>query len=301
MTEGQETMDAWILILLLAPVIGAIGAGVIRNRKVEDGIAVAAAGITMVIACYLAITAIPEGSAKVLITLPWLEGLKSPGVFGYLIDPLGLLLLTVVALLGFLVVVYSTRYLGKRNREHPTDEGKPRHHFWMLLFIASMIGVAIAPNLLQLYVFWEMTTVCSWALISHYRNEASLRAGFKAVLMTAAGGLFFAVALVLLYVDTGTFDFAALDKVSPELRSLVFLFLLIAAWAKSAQVPFYTWLPDAMEAPTTVSMYLHAAAMVKAGVFLIARVATANYHPWSVLCRLSPCWWACTCSSSRMT
>lgn len=271
-------MDAWILVLLLAPVAGAVVAGVSRSRRVGDGVSVLAAGITLTVAARLVIGAVPDGMTRLVVTLPWLKNLQVPGLFGYQLDPLGILLLTVVALLGFLVIVYGTRYMGKGNREHPTDEGKPRHHFWMLLFIASMIGVAIAPNLLQLYLFWEMTTVCSWALISHYRNEPSLRAGFKAVLMTVFGGLFFAVALVLLFVNTGSFDFNALDKLTPELRSLVFLFLLIAAWAKSAQVPFYGWLPDAMEAPTTVSMYLDAAAMVKAGVFLIARVAIANFH-----------------------
>lgn len=271
-------MDASVLILLLLPVIGAIGAGVSRNRRVADGVAVLSVGIPLVVASSLAMRVASEPTTRVAITLPWLQSLKVPGLFGYLLDPLAILLLTVVELLGFLVVVYSTRYMGRGNREHPTDEGKPRHHFWMLLFIASMTGVAISPNLLQLYVFWEMTTVCSWALISHYRNEASLQAGFKAVLMTVFGGLFFAVALVILFVNTGSFDFAALDRLTPQLRSLVFLFLLVAAWAKSAQVPFYTWLPDAMEAPTTVSMYLHAAAMVKAGVFLIARLAIANYH-----------------------
>ncbi|MDZ7373427.1 MAG: hydrogenase 4 subunit D [candidate division KSB1 bacterium] len=271
-------MDALILILFVVPVAGAIGAALVRDRKTGDGIAVLAAGLPLIATAYLAATGAPVARERLVFTFPWLQGLKVPGLFGYQLDPLGLLLLTVVELLGFLVVVYATRYLGRGNREHPTDEGKPRHHFWMLLFIASMTGVALSPNLLQLYLFWEMTTVCSWALISHYRNEPSLRAGFKAVLMTVFGGLFFSVALVILYVNTGSFDFAALDRISPELRSLVFLLLLVAAWAKSAQVPFYTWLPDAMEAPTTVSMYLHAAAMVKAGVFLIARVAIANYH-----------------------
>ena len=146
----------------------------------------------------------------------------------------------------------------------------------MMLFIASMLGIAISPNFLQLYIFWEMTTICSWALISHYRNEESLKAGFKALLMTFAGGVFFALAIVLIYVKTGSFSFSALNSLSPELRTMIFVFFLIAAWAKSAQIPFFTWLPDAMAAPTTVSMYLHAAAMVKAGVFLIARITWAN-------------------------
>ncbi len=271
-------MENLILCLFLVPVVGGIIAGVVRKPKVADVVAVLAAGGTLVVAGIVILATYPGTTSQLVSTWPWVKKLVVDGLFGYLVDPLGMLLLTVVALLGFLVVTYSVSYLGRGNKEHADVEGKQRHHFWMLIFIASMIGVALSPNLLQLYFFWEITTVCSWALISHYRNEESLRAGFKAVLMTVSGGLFFAVALVLLYVYTGSFNFDALDKVSPHLRALLFLFFVIAAWAKSAQVPFYTWLPDAMAAPTTVSMYLHAAAMVKAGVFLVARLAIANYH-----------------------
>jgi hydrogenase-4 component D len=210
------------------------------------------------------------------IHLNWLEDYLTGGLLGCQIDPLGLIMLLVVVVLGFLNTIYGLNYLSANNKEHPTDEGRERHQFWMLLFIASMIGVAISPNLFQLYIFWEMTTVCSWALISHYRNEESLRAGFKALLMTFSGGVFFAIALIILFVSTGSFEFSALNQLPPELRAWVFFFFVVAAWAKSAQIPFFTWLPDAMAAPTTVSMYLHAAAMVKAGVFLIARLAWAN-------------------------
>jgi len=210
------------------------------------------------------------------ITLNWLGQTGVGGLFGYQLDAYNFLLLGIVVVLGFLVILYSTAYIGKGNKEHPSEHGKARHHFWMLLFIASMIGIAISPNLLQLFIFWEMTTLTSYALISHYRNPESLRAGFKAILMTFSGGVFFAIALVIIFVNTKSFDFSAISLLTPQLRFWVFLFFLIAAWAKSAQVPFFTWLPDAMAAPTTVSMYLHAAAMVKAGVYLIARLALAN-------------------------
>jgi hydrogenase-4 component D len=139
-----------------------------------------------------------------------------------------------------------------------------------------MVGVAISPNLLQFFVFWELTTLCSWALISFHHNDRSLRAGFKAILMTHVGGAFFLLALLVLFVRTGSFDFSALGVLPEGLRSWVLLFLLVAAWAKAAQVPFQTWLPDAMEAPTPISAYLHAAAMVKAGVYLMARTVNSG-------------------------
>ena len=142
-----------------------------------------------------------------------------------------------------------------------------------------MVGVALSPNFLQLFVFWEMTTMCSWALISFYRSEQSLRAGFKALVMTHVGGLFFLFGLLVLFVQTGSFDFDAPARLSSGTRGWFFVLLLVAAWAKAAQIPLHTWLPDAMEAPTPISAYLHAAAMVKAGVYLVARTASSG---WSV-------------------
>jgi hydrogenase-4 component D len=181
-------------------------------------------------------------------------------------------MLLLAAPIGFLTVLYSTAYLTDRNREHPvTADRYRRYYFWLLLFLASMIGVSVSPNFLQLLIFWELTTVCSWALISFYQSEKSLRAGFKALLMTHAGGLFYMFAIVILFVSIGSFNFDALAQLDPDTRTLVFLCLMIAAWAKAAQVPIHTWLPDAMEAPTPISAYLHAAAMVKAGVYLMAR------------------------------
>ncbi|MBC7288904.1 MAG: hypothetical protein H5T86_12880, partial [Armatimonadetes bacterium] len=123
----------------------------------------------------------------------------------------------------------------------------------------------------------ELTTLCSWALISIYENERSLAAGMKALIMTGVGGIAFMLALLLMYQQTHSFDYASLSALSDRRRGVVFGLLLVAAWAKAAQVPFWTWLPDAMEAPTPVSAYLHAAAMVKAGLFLIARTIFGSY------------------------
>ncbi len=269
-------MGTLLLLLILFPACGAVFAGLLRKRFSDLIAVVSTVGMFIVGVVIILSTPLYRTVTSLPISLPWLENVGVKGLFGYQLDPLGFILLIVVITLGLLVILFATGYLSQKNKEHPSTEGKERHHFWMLLFIASMIGIAISPNFLQLYIFWEMTTLCSWALISHYRNEESLKAGFKALLMTFSGGLFFAIALVILFVNTKSFDFSALGLLSPKLQTWMFILLLIAAWAKSAQIPFYTWLPDAMAAPTTVSMYLHAAAMVKAGVFLIARTAVAN-------------------------
>jgi hydrogenase-4 component D len=141
-----------------------------------------------------------------------------------------------------------------------------------------MVGVAMSPNFLQLFVFWEITALCSWALISFRQNQKSLRAGFKALLMTQVGSVFFLLAILIIFTRTNSFDFGALGRLPESLKSWVLFFLLIAAWAKAAQVPLHTWLPDAMEAPTPISAYLHAAAMVKAGVYLMARTMSSGWE-----------------------
>jgi hydrogenase-4 component D len=268
-------MTTSVLLLFLFPLAGALLCAIAPRRRSD---LVALLSVTgMLLSLVAMLLSKPAGIWKSLpFSLHWLAGHVDGGLFGALLDPLALLLLLVVVVLGFLVVLFASAYIGPGNREHPSEEGKQRHHLWLLLFIAAMIGVAISPNLLQLYLFWEMTTLCSWALISHYRNGESLRAGFKALLMTFSGGLFFALGLILLYVQTGSFEFDALNELAPGWRLWVFLCFAVAAWAKSAQFPFFTWLPDAMAAPTTVSMYLHAAAMVKAGVFLLIRITLAN-------------------------
>jgi hydrogenase-4 component D len=265
-----------LALVLLLPVAGAVIADPVPapwTRRVAVGAALAAACA----AVWAAWAVYPSAFRVALGGMPWL-GTSGLHLFGLLLDPLGTILLLVVTVIGFLTVLYSTRYLREQNRDHavgPGDQG--RYYFWLLIFMASMAGVATAPNFLQLYIFWELTTICSWVLISFYRNERSLRAGFKAILVTHAGGVFFVVALLILFAKTGSFDFGAPARLSGGLRTCVYAFLMVAAWAKAAQVPFHTWLPDAMEAPTPISAYLHAAAMVKAGVFLMARAVSSGW------------------------
>ncbi len=236
------------------------------------------AAIVTGLAAWLTLSTYGTSYTRMLGDLPWLHGIVDAPILGILIDPLASLMLLVAVPIGLLTVLYSTSYLTDKNREHPVgSEHYGRYYFWLLLFITSMVGVAISPNFLQFFVFWEMTTLCSWALISFHQNERSLRAGFKALLMTHVGSAFFLLAILILFVRTNSFDFSALGRLPDGLKSWVLLFLLIAAWAKAAQVPLQTWLPDAMEAPTPISAYLHAAAMVKAGVYLMARTVSSGW------------------------
>jgi hydrogenase-4 component D len=270
-------LSAVLVLMIALPAAGAALVSLLRGRACR-AVAVFVAGVTAGLAVW-SVAAVFGGSHRTALgELPWLRGLVDAPVFGVLLDPLSSILLLLACPIGFLTVLYSTAYLRESHREHPVgDRDQGRYYFWLLLFLASMGGVALAANLLQLFVFWEMTTVCSWALISFYRGEASLRAGYKALIMTHAGGLAFLLALLVLFAETGSFEFQALARLGDPVRGRVFFLLMIAAWAKAAQVPFQTWLPDAMEAPTPVSAYLHAAAMVKAGVYLMARAASSGW------------------------
>ena len=270
-------MAILIPLLILTPLLGAalflLGVIPAKNEKNIDFFAILIAVLTLILAAlviYLGFDEMPL--VYTFGKMPWMEG--APDLFGALINPLSILMLTVVCVIGVLVVVFSTKYMDEKNKEHPGEKRKAGFFVWLLLFIGSMIGIALSPNLLQFLIFWELTTICSAALIAFYETEKGFKAGFKALLITHAPGLFFFVAVALLFVYTKSFTFEAIGNLEGTVKTVVILFLFIAAWAKSAQIPFYTWLPDAMEAPTPISAYLHAAAMVKAGVFLVARVVT---------------------------
>ena len=191
----------------------------------------------------------------------------SAGVF---VDPLSVLFTVLVAFFGLIIAVYSLGYM-------KGEEGLTRYYFFLLLFIGSMIGLVISDNFLQLFIFWEMVGLCSYSLISFwYKRPESIRAGAKVFLMTRIGDISLLAAIGLLYASLGTFSFrytiANIGTIPiPTLTAIAFL-TLGGAIAKSAQLPLHTWLYSAMEAPTSVSALLHAATMVKAGIYLIARL-----------------------------
>ena len=269
-------MPSLLLFLILVPAIGVILLLLLPSVFKNKSFLVSLALIIFILALMVSYLSFNKVFKFTFGNLPWISG--TTNLFGALIDPLSLLMLTVVCIIGAIVVIFSTKYLDCDNKEHPVERGTAYYYIWLFLFIGSMIGIAISPNLLQFLIFWELTTLCSAALIAFYETEKGAKAGFKALLMTHAPGLFFFIAVVLLFIYTKSFEFNAIVELSPLIEIIVVLFLLISAWAKSAQVPFYTWLPDAMEDPTPISAYLHAAAMVKAGVFLIARIVVSVYQ-----------------------
>ncbi|MDT0267995.1 Na+/H+ antiporter subunit A [Streptomyces sp. DSM 44915] len=209
-------------------------------------------------------------------TLSWAPALNL--VVELRLDPLSLLMVYVVSGVGALVLLYCAHYLPGRGREAGL----------LLLFAGVMFGLVTADQLIALYIFWELTSVISFLLIAG-RGEGSdhRRAAEQALLTTAAGGLAMLFGFILLGAEAGTYRISELlaDPPSGGLSWLAVLLILVGAFAKSAQIPFSAWLPAAMVAPTPVSAYLHAAAMVKAGVYLVARLAPAleGVAPWRPL------------------
>ena len=192
-------------------------------------------------------------------------------IYGATLDKLSVLIGTALGVVGFLIVVYATGYLTMQNREHAEKRVERRFYFFLLLFIGSMAGLVFSSTLLGLLVFFELTGVCSWGLIGYYDNEKARKAALKAIIVTqiASLGLYAATAFFFALTDgTRLTDMAALTD---NAKTFIFVGVLIAGYGKSAQLPFHFWLPDAMVAPTPISAYLHAASMVKVGVYIFAR------------------------------
>ncbi len=193
-------------------------------------------------------------------------------VYGFVIDPMSALVGLVVAVAGAIFLMYSIDYMSLENKFHPIREGKGRFYGWMLIFVGATLSFIHSSTLLEMLMFFEIMSVACWGVVSYYGTPASRRSAFKALVYThlgAAIGLYTAVGLCLLNLHTTSL--ASLRSLATPLKLYVFVLILVAAAAKSAQFPFYSWLPDAMVAPTPASAFLHGAAMVEMGVFLLAR------------------------------
>ena len=196
--------------------------------------------------------------------------------FAVQLDGLATLYALLATGIGFAVLVYSSRYLPLHlGHEGGPPPGVVRFYFFVLLFMGSMVGLAMSQDLILLFVFWDLTAIASYYLIGFDRHKEESRASaLMALLVTGITAVLFLIGALFLYAAEGTFfvpQLAELVEPGPLLTSCGLL-IAVAGLAKSAQVPLHFWLPRAMAAPTPVSAYLHSAAMVAAGVLLIGRV-----------------------------
>ncbi|MDG3016276.1 Na+/H+ antiporter subunit A [Speluncibacter jeojiensis] len=264
-----------MLAVLLAHAIAAVSAPMIMRVAGRNGFYL----LALVPLAGLGWTIDAWGTEQRL-TLDWVPGLSMNIALRF--DSLAQILAVLVLAVGALVLVYCGRYF---------DEGSPRLGWFaaeMVAFAGTMFGLVLSDNMLLLYVFWELTTVLSFLLVGHYGERASSRrAATQALLVTTAGGLAMLVGIIMLGQMSGTYLLSDLVAHPPHgwLSATAIVLVLIGALSKSAIVPMHFWLPGAMAAPTPVSAYLHAAAMVKAGIFLVARLAPgfAESSPWRPL------------------
>ncbi|MEX0772825.1 MAG: putative monovalent cation/H+ antiporter subunit A [Balneolales bacterium] len=212
-------------------------------------------------------------------SIPWFSGLDVN--LSFFLDGLSYLFALLITGIGTLIVLYASGYL----KGH---KFLGRFYLSLLLFMASMLGVVLSDNLITLFVFWELTSFTSYLLIGfNHENPKSRRSALQALLVTGTGGLALLAGAVLIGIAGGSLEISVLltegDVIRDHVLYLPIMILVLAgAFTKSAQFPFHFWLPNAMEAPTPVSAYLHSATMVKAGIYLMARMnpILGGTDPW---------------------
>jgi NADH-quinone oxidoreductase subunit L len=264
------------LVSLLLPVVSFLILGIVSPLR-KSGRPAAYMSVLFAAGALAAAVGAWRGHAEGQVTrLAW-EWLPSNGAsiatVGILADRDSTLMLILVALVAFLVQLYSLEYL---HDEPPAALG--RYYTYHSLFAFSMMGVVLAPNLLQLFICWELVGLCSFLLIGFwYQKPEAARAAVKAFWTTKAGDVGLLIGIVMLWRVTGTFDLGELrtmvtsGALPAQGLSLITFCIYLGAVGKSAQFPLHTWLPDAMEGPTPVSALIHAATMVTAGVYLLHR------------------------------
>ena len=289
MIDAFTYVPAIVLLPFVSFLIALAARDALPKGGAVPGITAAAGSLLLSVWVAISLAAMPSGERIHLSdSLTWAAGEQFTLTFGYLIDPLSALMLVIVTLVALLVHVFS---LGYMNAEGET--GLPRYYAGLGLFTASMLGFVVADNLLMAFMFFELVGLCSYLLIGfNFREPGPPSAAKKAFLVTRFGDYFFLIGVVAVFTTFGTAAFAgegsfpllAEQALAGDLTvdtfglttetwfSVVGLLVLGGVVGKSAQFPLHTWLPDAMEGPTPVSALIHAATMVAAGVYLVARM-----------------------------
>ena len=258
-----------LLLAILTPFFGAL----LLTLLARQGRSVSAwttAGTTAIALTILGPSLIDSFAGVTTIQrLSWIPGAGLD--LSFRMDGLGVLFSLLILLIGLLVILYAHYYLSPRDSLN-------RLYTYLLLFMGSMLGVVLSENLIQLLIFWELTSLSSFLLIAYWRHREAARTGAKmALAITGAGGLALLGGFILLGEMVGSYELTTVLASGDLIRAHplylpALLLILLGAFTKSAQFPFHFWLPNAMAAPTPVSAYLHSATMVKAGVFLLARL-----------------------------
>ncbi|MBN9052479.1 MAG: monovalent cation/H+ antiporter subunit A, partial [Rhizobiales bacterium] len=277
------TGELVLVLLVCLPFVGSLAATILL--RTDSRVLAARMSGAVTLACLAATAtlypAVRDGG-KVRLDLEWLPQLGLN--FTLRMDGFAWLFAMLITGIGCLIVLYARYYMSE-------EDPVPRFFSFLLAFMGSMLGIVVSGNIILLSVFWELTSIFSFLLISYWHHNAAARDGARmALTITGIGGFCLLAGLIVLGHIAGSYDLdavlAAGDKIKAHPLYLTALVLiLIGALTKSAQVPFHFWLPNAMAAPTPVSAYLHSATMVKAGVFLLVRLwpALSGTYEWFML------------------
>ena len=275
-------MTDYLWLIPAAPCAAAVINGLFGKKlgKLTAAIAIAAVGIAFVVALYVAGAewALGERAREPIdgAFYQWIVSGSFKVEAGYYIDPLAAVMLLVVTSVSLLVHIYSVGYMAE-------DEGFWRFFCYLPLFTFAMLLLVLGNNFLQLFLGWEGVGLCSYLLIGFWYNRKSASdAAMKAFIMNRIGDFGFTIGVILIWLTFGTISYSAVfaeaGGVGVGLLTMITLLLFVGACGKSAQIPLYTWLPDAMEGPTPVSALIHAATMVTAGVYMVARMYPLFIH-----------------------
>nr|BDR61867.1 NADH-plastoquinone oxidoreductase subunit 5 [Hewittia malabarica] len=278
----QTYQYAWIIPFVPLPVPMLIGAGLLLFPTVTKNLrrmwsfqSVLLLSIVMAFSIYLSIQQINRGSIYQYVW-SWIINNDFSFEFGYLIDPLTSIMSILITTVGIMVLIYSDNYMAH-------DQGYLRFFAYLSFFSAAMLGLVTSSNFIQIYIFWELVGLCSYLLIGFwFTRPGAANACEKAFVTNRVGDFGLLLGILGFYWITGSFEFRELFQILNNLissKEVNFLFvtlcaalLFVGAIAKSAQFPLHVWLPDAMEGPTPISALIHAATMVAAGIFLVARL-----------------------------
>jgi NADH-quinone oxidoreductase subunit L len=277
----------WIVPAL--PFLGAIiliTLGTKLSRAVASFVGAGSVGLSALLVILIGLNYAPSSGPFRQVLWQWIDVAGLSPAFGFHLDSLSLVFIFVITFVGFLIHVYSTEFMAE-------DEGFARFFAYLNLFVASMLILVLADNLVLMYLGWEGVGLCSYLLIGFwYEEKKNGDAARKAFIVTRVGDTAMAIGLFMLFDIFGTLNIKDILEQAPQLWSVgsqtamaVALLLLGGAVGKSAQLPLQTWLPDAMAGPSPVSALIHAATMVTAGVYLIARMHVIfELSPTAQLC-----------------
>jgi NADH:ubiquinone oxidoreductase subunit 5 (subunit L)/multisubunit Na+/H+ antiporter MnhA subunit len=271
------TNDIAVLLAVFTPTIGSFVLPLVGRVSTHFRHALALALICVSLVASLAMVPSVMGGTTTQVHLALPAGIN----FTLFVDPLAVFMGVASSLISAIIVLYSFSYISHYGHQN-------EYYFMVVLFLGAMMGLVYSGNLILLYIFWEITAIASWRLIGFFREDYQVRRANKAFLVTVFGALAMLVGFVSIYVQTGSFDMIAAKTVlkSETLPSFVVLLVLLGILSKSATLPFHTWLPDAGVAPSPVTALLHAAVLVKIGVYVYARlfVTTFNIGPdWQMI------------------